>query len=144
MSEKQSTPEIRKNTVFNADIHKVWEAIATAEGIDAWFMPNDFKQELGYEFTIQSPFGPTTCKVLELESPHRLVFSWGEEGWIVTFELEDLGDKTGFTLIHSGWGEPDHIVAGGPGQSNRDIRNRMNDGWESIVHEKLRKVVEGE
>lgn len=142
MSEKKlETPEIRKSTVFNANIQKVWDAVATTEGIDSWFMPNDFKQELGIEFTIQSPFGPTLCKVLELEPPNRLSFSWGEDGWKVSFELKDLGNKTEFILIHSGWGEPEEIVPG-PSQTNREIRNRMNDGWESLVHDDLRKVVE--
>ncbi|MFA9560632.1 SRPBCC domain-containing protein [Evansella sp. AB-rgal1] len=141
MSEK--TPEIRKNTVFQASIETVWNAVATSEGIDAWFMPNDFQQELGHEFTIQSPFGPTPCKVLKLDPPNLLEFSWGEMGWVVTFELKDIGDKTEFTLIHSGWGEPDALVPGpGPDQTNKDIRDRMNGGWESIVYEKLREVVE--
>jgi uncharacterized protein YndB with AHSA1/START domain len=140
---KIETPDIRKKEVFHAKIEKVWNAVATAEGIDSWFMPNDFKQELGYEFTIQSPFGPTSCKVLELSPPNRLTFSWGEAGWKVSFELKDLGDKTEFTLIHSGWGAPNEIVPGpGPDQTNKEIRNIMNNGWDSIVAEKLRKVVE--
>ncbi|WP_332629471.1 SRPBCC family protein [Halalkalibacter flavus] len=143
MKMKLTTPEIRKNTVFQAKIDKVWQAVATAEGIESWFMPNDFKQELGSEFTIQSPFGPTACKVTELDPPNRLVFTWGEDGWVITFELTDLGDKTEFTLIHSGWGEPQEIVPGpGPDQSNSEIRNRMNNGWDSIVYDDLRKVVE--
>lgn len=141
MSDNQ-TPEIRKTAVFQATIEKVWNAVSTAEGIEAWFMPNDFKAELGSEFTIQSPFGPTPCKVLKLEAPKLLVFSWGEAGWEVTFELKDLGDKTEFTLIHGGWGEPDAIVPGGPGMTNAQSRERMNGGWESIVNERLRKVVE--
>ncbi|WP_025026946.1 SRPBCC family protein [Caldalkalibacillus mannanilyticus] len=140
---KPKTPDIRKNVVFNADIQKVWNAVATSEGINSWFMPNDFQQEMGYEFTIQSPFGPTPCKVVELDPPNLLAFSWGEAGWMVTFELKDLGDQTEFTLIHSGWGDAEEILPGpGPGQTNAEIRNRMNQGWESIVHEQLRKVVE--
>ncbi|WP_216828068.1 SRPBCC family protein [Alkalihalobacterium elongatum] len=139
-----STLDIRKQAVFNANIDKVWNAVATSEGIDSWFMPNDFKQELDYEFTIQSPFGPTPCKVLELNPPNKLVFSWGEAGWKVSFELKDLGEQTEFTLIHSGWGASDEIVPGpGPDQTNAEISDRMNNGWDSIVHEALRKVVEG-
>ena len=143
MANKSITPEIRKNVVFNANIEKVWSKVATSEGIDSWFMPNDFKQEIGYEFTIQSPFGPSPCKVLELDPPNLLRFSWGQAGWEVTFELKDLGNKTEFTLIHSGWGEPEEILPGpGPAQTNSEIRNRMDNGWESIVNDNLRKVVE--
>ncbi len=144
MSENQSkTPDIRKNIVFSATIEKVWNAVATSEGIDAWFMPNDFKQELGFEFKLESPFGPSPCKVLELEPPNKLTFSWDKFGWKVSFELKDLGDKTGFTLIHSGWGVPVEVVPGpGPDQTHSEIRDRMNNGWDSLVYEHLRKVVE--
>ncbi|GAB7386272.1 SRPBCC domain-containing protein [Bacillaceae bacterium] len=133
-------PDIRKTAVFNAPIEKVWEAVATSEGIAKWFMPNDFTPKAGHAFTLQSPFGPSPCKVLELEPPNRLSFSWGD-GWRVTFELKELDGKTEFTLIHSGWGEPDEIIPG-PHETHAVIRNRMDKGWDQIVNEKLRKAVE--
>ncbi|MCM3760569.1 SRPBCC domain-containing protein [Alkalihalobacillus oceani] len=139
---KSEVPEIRKQATFRASIEKVWATVATQEGIEAWFMPNDFKPELGHTFTIQSPFGPSVCKVLEMEPPNRLAFSWGEEGWKITFLLEEAGNETAFTLIHSGWGAADEIHPGGPGQTNKEIRERMNQGWEAIVQDKLRQVVE--
>ncbi|MFB5662586.1 SRPBCC domain-containing protein [Alteribacillus sp. HJP-4] len=138
-----TTPEIRKQTVFKADIQKVWDKVATAEGMEAWFMPNDFKQEEGGEFTIQSPFGPTPCRVLELDPPNRLIFSWGQAGWKIVIELKDLGEETEFTLIHSGWGEAEEVLPGpGPGKTNEEIRDTMNNGWDAIVYERLREVVE--
>ncbi|OIJ11237.1 polyketide cyclase [Anaerobacillus alkalilacustris] len=139
----KETLDIGKSIVFEANIQKVWDVVATTEGINSWFMPNDFKQELGSEFTIQSPFGPTLCKVMELDPPNELTFFWGEAGWKVSFKLKDLGDKTEFTLTHTGWSEPDEIIPGpGPKQTNAEIRNRMNNGWDTIVYEGLRKVVE--
>lgn len=38
-----SLPDIRRTIVMNAPIGKVWEAVATSEGIAAWFMPNNFE-----------------------------------------------------------------------------------------------------
>ncbi|RFU62447.1 SRPBCC family protein [Peribacillus glennii] len=134
--------DIQKTTVFHAPIHKVWEAVATAEGIAAWFMPNDFEQELGHEFTIQSPFGPTPCKVLELEPPNRLVFSWGDFGWVVSFNLKEVNGETEFTMIHSGWGEPDEVIPQSQ-QKHSVVRGIMDNGWGPLVNDKLRKVVEG-
>ena len=65
-------------------------------------MPNDFVLEVGHEFHVQSPFGPSPCKVLEIDEPNHLSFSWDTDGWIVSFNLKDLGDnKTEFTLIHA-------------------------------------------
>ncbi|AIE61142.1 SRPBCC family protein [Bacillus methanolicus] len=141
INQPSKVPDIRKTTVFNAPIHKVWEAVATTEGIAAWFMPNNFEPKVGYEFTLQSPFGPSPCKVLELDPPYRLSFSW-DKSWRVSLELKELEGKTEFTLIHSGWGDPDEIIQKA-GETNSVIRNRMNDGWDSIVNNKLRKVVEG-
>ncbi|MGA4719759.1 SRPBCC family protein [Fictibacillus nanhaiensis] len=135
-------PDIKQTATFNAPIQKVWDAVSTSEGMSTWFMPNDFKAEEGHEFHIQSPFGPSPCKVLVIDEPHKLSFSWDTDGWVVTFLLEEKGDQTEFTLIHSGWKEEDAIV-GKANQKAQDVRDRMNGGWVGIVNERLKKVVEG-
>ncbi len=138
------TPEIRKEITLNANIHQVWNAVATPEGIRSWFMENDFQPTEGHEFTIQSPFGPTACKVVKIEEPNEVVLTWGEAGWVVSFELKDLGDgKTEVTLVHSGWGAPDEKIPGpGPDMTNLQIRNTMDMGWEGLLNNGLRNVVE--
>ncbi|MCM3718078.1 SRPBCC family protein [Fictibacillus phosphorivorans] len=136
-----SLPDIKQTALFNAPIQKVWSSVSTAEGISSWFMPNDFKAEEGHEFHIQSPFGPSPCKVLVIDEPHKISFSWDTDGWVVTFLLKEQGDKTEFTLIHSGWKEEDEIV-GKAGEKSSVIRDRMNGGWVGIVQD-LKKVVEG-
>jgi uncharacterized protein YndB with AHSA1/START domain len=133
-------PDIKQTVVMNAPIEKVWKQVSTAETIAAWFMPNDFKPEVGYEFHIQSPFGPSPCKVTEINPPNRLSFIWDTDGWFLTFELKEIGDQTEFTLIHGGWKEADEIV-GKAGQKSSDIHDNMSKGWMGIVA-KLRKLVE--
>lgn len=135
-------PDIMQTATFNAPIQKVWDSVSTSEGMSAWFMPNDFKAEEGHEFHIQSPFGPSPCKVLVIDEPHKLSFAWDTDGWVVTFLLEEKGNQTEFTLIHSGWKEEDAIV-GKANQKAQDVRDRMNGGWVGIVNERLKKVVEG-
>ncbi|WP_416728708.1 SRPBCC family protein [Fictibacillus sp. JL2B1089] len=134
-------PDIKQTATFNAPIQKVWDAVSTSKGMSAWFMPNDFKAEEGHEFHIQSPFGPSPCKVLVIDEPHKLSFAWDTDGWVVTFLLEEKGDQTEFTLIHSGWKEEDALV-GKANQKAQDVRDRMNGGWVGIVNERLKKVVE--
>ncbi|ERI11593.1 SRPBCC family protein [Aneurinibacillus aneurinilyticus] len=134
--------DIRQIVVFDAPIQKVWEAVSTAEGIAAWFMPNDFEPKIGHEFHLQSPFGPSPCKVLELDPPHRLSFTWDVSGWVVSFELKELDEKTQFTLIHTGWGEANEEVPKA-GEKNSVVRDRMDAGWTMLVNERLRKVIEG-
>jgi uncharacterized protein YndB with AHSA1/START domain len=134
-------PDIKQTIVINAPIEKVWRQVSTAEGIAAWFMPNDFKAEEGHEFHLQSPFGPSPCKVTAVEPPNRLSFIWDTDGWFVTFLLKALGDKTEFTLIHGGWKRPDEII-GKANEKASVIRDRMSGGWVGIL-EKLRVIAEG-
>ena len=132
-------PDIRQTVLLNAPIQKVWDAVATAEGIAAWFMPNDFKPELGYEFQLQAgPFGNSPCKVTELDPPRRLAFTWSKDRTL-TFELEERGGQTEFTVIHGGW-SPDVVTEFG--ESHRVVRERMSQGWVGLL-QKLASHVEG-
>ncbi|RUQ27854.1 SRPBCC domain-containing protein [Peribacillus cavernae] len=140
MMKENTLHDIKQTVIYQAPIQKVWEAVSTSEGIASWFMPNDFQPELGYEFHLQSPFGPSPCKVMELDPPNKLTFSWDKDGWFVSFILKEVDDKTEFTLIHGGWKNPDNII-GKAGEKSSVIRDRMDHGWTSIV-EKLGKVVE--
>ncbi|WP_370628020.1 SRPBCC domain-containing protein [Anoxybacillus sp. ST4] len=135
----QTVQDIQQTIVIEAPIQKVWDIVSTSEGIAAWFMPNDFQPIEGHEFHLQTPFGPSPCKVLKVEKPHLLSFSWDKDGWIVSFILKDLGDKTEFTLIHGGWGRADDILPKA-NEKQSVIRDRMAQGWTGIL-EKLRKVV---
>lgn len=132
--------DIKQTVVINAPIQKVWDQVSTSDGIAAWFMPNDFKAEVGHEFHIQSPFGPSPCKVTEIDPPHSLSFKWDTDGWFLSFILNELGDQTEFTVIHGGWKQADEIV-GKAGEKASVIRDRMSHGWTGIV-ENLRKLLE--
>ncbi|MEC0272227.1 SRPBCC family protein [Peribacillus frigoritolerans] len=142
MSMENTLQDIKKTVILEAPIQKVWDTVSTAEGIASWFMPNDFQPKVGHEFHVQSPFGPSPCKVTELDAPHRLSFSWDTDGWFISFLLKELDGKTEFTLIHGGWKEPDTILTK-PNEKSSVIRDRMNHGWEQIVNQGLKKAVEG-
>lgn len=132
MDNKTNTalPEIRHTLIFNAPIQKVWKAVATSEGLAAWFMPNDFQPVLGHEFHLNAgPYGMSPCKVTEIDPPNRLSFKWGKD-WTLTFELKDLDGKTEFTLIHSGW---DANTVTEFGESHTIVRDRMNQGWAGLT-----------
>ncbi|MFD2616294.1 SRPBCC family protein [Terrilactibacillus laevilacticus] len=133
-------PDIKQTVLIDAPIQKVWDYAATSEGIETWFMPNDFQPEIGYEFHLQTPFGPSPCKVLEFDPPNKLSFTWDLDGWVVSFLLKELDGKTEFTLIHGGWKHPNDILPKANEKSSV-IRDRMNHGWAKMV-ESLRKVVE--
>ncbi|AOH56708.1 hypothetical protein ABE28_020255 [Peribacillus muralis] len=142
MDKQHALEDVKKTVMLEAPIQKVWDTVSTAEGIASWFMPNDFQPKVGHEFHVQSPFGPSPCKVLEIDAPHRLSFSWDTDGWIVSFHLKEHDGKTEFTLIHGGWKQPESILPKANEKSSV-VRDRMAYGWDQIVHEKLKKAVEG-
>ncbi|WP_102347661.1 SRPBCC family protein [Bacillus sp. Marseille-P3661] len=131
--------DIKHSIIIETSIQKVWNTTSTSEGITSWFMPNNLEPTVGHEFHLQSPFGPSPCKVLEVDAPHKLSFSWDTDGWVVSFILKELDDKTEFTLIHGGW-KDDEIVPKA-GEKSSVIRERMNQGWAGII-QKLKNVVE--
>lgn len=133
-------PEIRQTATLRAPISKVWDAVATSEGIAAWFMPNDFQPIVGFEFHLNSgPYGMSPCKVTEIDPPRRLSFRWAAD-WTITFELAETAEgTTEFTLIHAGW-DAEGVTEFG--ESHRIVRDRMNHGWSGLLH-KLGVYVEG-
>ncbi|UOQ84566.1 SRPBCC family protein [Gracilibacillus salinarum] len=133
--------DIQQTVLLDADIEKVWKKVASAQGLEQWFMPNDFEPVEGHPFHIQSPFGPSPCKVFEVDEPYKLFFSWDVDGWIISFHLKEVGDKTEFTLIHGGWKQEDELLTK-PQEKSSVIRERMNNGWVNIVQHKLKEVVE--
>jgi uncharacterized protein YndB with AHSA1/START domain len=130
--------DIMYTVVYNAPISKVWSAVATSEGIGAWFMPNDFEPVLGHEFQINAgQFGMSPCKVTQIDPPNSLSFNWGKD-WTLTFELKELEGKTEFTVIHAGWDANKVTEFGVP---HTPIRDNMEQGWAGLV-KKLQVYVE--
>lgn len=138
MPEKSSgaLPDIRKVVVLNAPIERVWKSVATSEGLAAWWMPNNFKPAAGQEFSVDDGRFRANCKIIEIAPPHRLGFTFGKD-WRLLFELRDLGGKTEFTLVHSGW---DASKSTEFGQPHAVIRDAMERGWGDL--QKLRKHAE--
>ncbi|MEK4198209.1 SRPBCC family protein [Cytobacillus sp. FSL K6-0265] len=133
--------DIQQSIILNAPINTVWQHVATSKGIAEWFMPNNFQAIEGIAFEVQSPFGPSPCRVLEIDEPNKLSFSWDTDGWVVTFLLAEVDNGTKFTLIHSGWKEAGTILTK-PNEKSEIIRERMNIGWEAIVQKRLRMAIE--
>jgi uncharacterized protein YndB with AHSA1/START domain len=131
--------DIRHTIVSHVPVQKAWEAVATSEGLGAWFMPNDLKPEEGYEFHLNAAqFGMSPCKVTNVDPIQAFSFQWGRD-WILTFELQDLGDETQVTVIHSGW-EADKVTEFGAPHSA--VRANMDQGWAGLV-QKLKSYLEG-
>jgi uncharacterized protein YndB with AHSA1/START domain len=84
--------------VYRHPRERVWAALTSSAALAEWFMPNDFEPEVGRAFTFRTEPAPgfdgiVHCRVLELEPPGHMVWSWagGPIETTVTFTLEDLG-----------------------------------------------------
>lgn len=92
--------------VYPHRIEKLWQALTTPELLERWLMPNDFRPEVGHQFTFRTDPGPgfdgiVHCQVLEIEEPRLLRLSWkgGPIDTEVTFRLEAVDDGAA-TRLH--------------------------------------------
>ena len=91
-------------------IEGVWHALTDPATLSKWmlFKSNDFKPVVGHAFQFrESPGwdGVVDCEVLEVDEPHRLVYTWasgGESGQshatVVTWTLTKA--EEGVTRLH--------------------------------------------
>jgi uncharacterized protein YndB with AHSA1/START domain len=83
---------VRVERRYPHPIERVWRAVTTPEGLAEWFpAPVTFAGDV-------ADFGDSTGKVLAMEPPHRLVFTWGDDE--LSFELREDGEHTVFVLTH--------------------------------------------
>jgi uncharacterized protein YndB with AHSA1/START domain len=89
---------------------KVWRLLTDSAALERWLMPNDFVPEVQQAFTMTTAPRPgfdgiIRCKVLELDPPRRMRWSWraGSIDSTVTFELSPTENGTRLTLRHDGF-----------------------------------------
>lgn len=94
-------------------VRKVWEAITTQAGLQAWLMPNDFRLIEGHESTFRfcsagdgPPDSEVAVRVVEFEAPVYMVWRWRNEGEsedsTVTFRLREVEGGCELSLQHTG------------------------------------------
>lgn len=88
---------ISRTAEFAVPAATLWRALTEPELLSTWLMPNDFRPELGHQFTMTTDPAPmfdgtVHLEVLALEPPRRMVWSWkgGPIDTIVTFTITEL------------------------------------------------------
>jgi uncharacterized protein YndB with AHSA1/START domain len=110
---------------------RVWRALTDRAALARWLMPNDFVPRLGHAFTFRASdaegwSGVVDCRVVALEEPRRLAYTWHSgplPETLVTFTLEPSATGTRLRLVHSGF------AVGGP--QALTIRDILASGWNS-------------
>ncbi|MFI8595643.1 SRPBCC domain-containing protein [Microbacterium sp. NPDC078428] len=92
---------IHRTAEFPVPAATLWRALTDSELLSAWLMPNDFRPEVGHRFTMTTDPAPlfdgtVHLEVLELDPPHRMVWSWkgGPIDTIVTFTVIETGPRS--------------------------------------------------
>ncbi len=131
-------PDLKFEAVYPYAPEQVWRALTDPQALSEWLMPNDFQARLGHRFEFRSQpagnfSGIIDCKVLELNPPKRLAYTWrsGTQNTIVSFTLERVGQGTRLVLEHTGF-----VVTEGTMASNI-----MSSGWEKKVQVTLPGVI---
>jgi len=107
---------LRIQRLLPGPIDRVFAFLADGELRRLWLASGEMERRVGAPFTLtwrndelsdvpsKRPDGfgeehSMESRVLELDEPHKLAFSWGEQGK-VTFELEPKGNEVLLTLVH--------------------------------------------
>lgn len=99
--------------VYSHPVETVWQALVNPAALGQWLMETDFVPEIGRDFQMwcHNPDGETDrylCRVLMVEPPSRLAWSWILEGRqdgaedVVEFTLQAVAAGTRLTIHHHG------------------------------------------
>ena len=113
-------PDIRHRVVMTAPFEHVYEAVATAEGVGAWWTRDGVRGDAAVGGRLQFYFGqPEPAAVMEvtvLDPGGRVQWSCvdGADEWIgttLTFDLTRDEDATVVLFSHADWREPTEFMA---------------------------------
>jgi uncharacterized protein YndB with AHSA1/START domain len=103
--------------------------LTESELLRLWLAEGQVAAVVGHQFTLDMPgYGKQPCKVLEVDEPHRFVYSFSA-AWTLDWRLEAEGSGTRVFLEHSGFDLSDKRMA--------EAFNRMGPGWRDVVLPRL-------
>ena len=133
--------DLRFERTYPHPIERVWSAVATAEGLSHWLMPNDFEPVVGHRFRFQTQPAPgfdgiVESEVLEIDAPRRLVFTWKGGGidTTVSIVLTEVASGTALVLEQRGFS----------GVRGFFIRQILGNGWKGLLTDALAQHLDQE
>lgn len=126
---------IKRERIYPYRVEQVWRAISTREALSEWLMETDFEPVVGKQFTFRTDRAPgfdgvVRGEVLEVEPPHKLVYSWSGgplQDTRIRFELTPVSNGTRLTFEHSGFSGLQTIVP----------RFVLTFGWRDLINKQI-------
>jgi uncharacterized protein YndB with AHSA1/START domain len=129
MTETSTPATIRVDQFVAAPPEKVWRLLTEPQLLRLWWAEGQVAAVVGHQFTLDMPgYGKQSCKVLEVDAPHRLVYTF-TAAWTLSWRLEAEGDGTRVFVEHSGFDLGDVRMV--------DAFERMGPGWRDVVLPRL-------
>ena len=137
--------DLKLERVYSQAPERIWRALTDRRALSAWLMETDFEPTLDREFTFRSKPQPgwdgiTCCRVIEIEPPRRLAYTWrGGAGkgkpptldTVVRWTLSPEGSGTRLVLEHTGFSGLRSVL----------VSFIMRRGWAKMLAEKLPGVL---
>ena len=91
---------------------KVWRALTQPHLLEEWLMTNDFHPTVDHRFSLQAEWGTVACRVLAVEPPKTLSYTWSAFGLetVVTWTLTPTSIGTALRMEQTGF-RPDQQQA---------------------------------
>ncbi|HEY8525527.1 MAG TPA: SRPBCC domain-containing protein [Acidimicrobiales bacterium] len=114
---------------------KVWRALTEPELLARWWAAGDIAPAVGHRFELDmGPWGKQPCEVLAVEPERLIAYTFGTDGWTLTWRLEPEGTGTRLFLEHAGFDldQPMH----------RNVFDTMGPGWRDEVLPELARELD--
>ena len=94
---------------------KIWRALTQPHLLADWLMKGDFAPVVGHEFKFTADWGAVDCKVLAIDPPTTLSYTWSAYGLdsVVTFTLTPQDSGTHLRMEQSGFRKDQAQASGG-------------------------------
>jgi len=144
-----TTLEIQR--LLPGPIERVWAYVTESELRRKWLAAGEMELKSGAAFTLtwrndeltdppgERPEGfseehSMDSRIVAVEPPRKLVFTWGESGE-VSIGLEPKGEKVLLTLVHRRLSDPKTVLMVGPGwHAHLDVLDARLRGEEPLPH----------
>ena len=139
-----ATQPLTKEVLLEAPVQKVWKALTDVDEMREWYMDiANFDLKVGHEFDFWGRKGDCQkyhhlCKILEIVPEKKLAYTWAYENspgsTVLTFELQEEGDKTRLKLTHEG-------IESFAGLGKDFTKESFTGGWSFFMDDALKNYL---